>query len=93
MTKQVMEINALPEFLSNIFGTTKVLIDHDNNTVTIGPLTSENSESADLVIKFKEPIIFPEGAKAGALTLDDFKSIKLSIKGFKFDREEANARR
>jgi hypothetical protein len=31
--------------------------------------------------------------KAGALSLDDFTELKLSTKGFKFDREEANARR
>jgi hypothetical protein len=31
--------------------------------------------------------------KAGALTFDDFTELKLSTKGFKFDREEANARR
>jgi hypothetical protein len=31
--------------------------------------------------------------KAGSLTLDDFTELKLSTKGFKFDREEANARR
>jgi hypothetical protein len=31
--------------------------------------------------------------KAGTLTLDDFTELKLSTKGFKFDREEANARR
>jgi hypothetical protein len=28
--------------------------------------------------------------KAGALTLDDFTELKLSTKGFRFDREEAN---
>jgi hypothetical protein len=31
--------------------------------------------------------------KAGTLTLDDFTELKLLTKGFKFDREEANARR
>jgi hypothetical protein len=31
--------------------------------------------------------------KAGALMLDEFTELKLSTKGFKFDREEANARR
>jgi hypothetical protein len=31
--------------------------------------------------------------KAGTLTLDDFTELKLLTKDFKFDREEANARR
>jgi hypothetical protein len=31
--------------------------------------------------------------KAGTLSVDDFTELKLSTKGFKFDREEANARR
>jgi hypothetical protein len=38
----------------------------------------------------REPI---DKTKAGTLTLDDFTELKLSTKGFKFDREEANARR
>jgi hypothetical protein len=41
-----------------------------------------------------DPVYEPvDKTKAGALTLDDFTELKLSTKGFKFDREEANARR
>ena len=32
-------------------------------------------------------------AKAGLLTVDDFKALKIDTRGFKFDREEANERR
>jgi hypothetical protein len=37
-----------------------------------------------------EPI---DKTRAGALNSDEFTELKLSTKGFKFDREEANARR
>jgi hypothetical protein len=37
-----------------------------------------------------EPV---DKTKAGTLTLDDFTELRLPTKGFKFDREEANARR
>jgi hypothetical protein len=36
---------------------------------------------------------FVDKTKAGTLTLDDFTELKLLTKDFKFDREEANARR
>jgi hypothetical protein len=40
-----------------------------------------------------DPVRRPvDKTKAGALTPDDFTELKLSTKGFKFDREEANAR-
>ena len=32
-------------------------------------------------------------AKAGLLTVDDFTTLKIDTRGFKFDREEANVRR
>ena len=31
--------------------------------------------------------------KAGALTANDFKALRIDTRGFKFDREEANERR
>jgi hypothetical protein len=38
----------------------------------------------------REPV---DKTKAGTLTLNDFTELQLPTKGFKFDREEANARR
>jgi hypothetical protein len=95
MTKQVMEINALHDFLINKFGTTKVLIQQNNRSITIEPFSSDNSDSTTPFINYNKILITanPDKAKAGALTLDDFKSIRLPTKDFKFDREEANARR
>lgn len=36
-----------------------------------------------------EPV---DKTRAGTLTLDDFMELRLTTKGFKFDREEANVR-
>jgi hypothetical protein len=58
-------------------------------------LSSENSYSTYSVINHNKKLITanPDKSIAGALTVDDFKALQVSTKGFKFDREEANARR
>jgi virulence-associated protein VagC len=41
MTKQVLEIDALPEFILTNFGTTKVLVYQGDRILTIEPISTE----------------------------------------------------
>ncbi|MDR1872625.1 MAG: hypothetical protein LBS60_12030 [Deltaproteobacteria bacterium] len=86
MSKQVMNINVLAEFITNSFGASNVLVEINNRIITIEPILTDNSDSAN-------PGTIVNKTKAGALKLDDFKDIRFSTKNFKFDREEANKRR
>ncbi|MDR2368297.1 MAG: hypothetical protein LBF58_09355 [Deltaproteobacteria bacterium] len=86
MSKQVMDINCLAEFIANTFGTSKVLVQNNSNVLTIEPLLADNSDSTNLENYVDE-------TKAGTLSLDDFTELKLFTKGFKFNKDEANVRR
>jgi hypothetical protein len=82
MAKQVMNINNLAEFISNIYGTSEVLVENNNGILTIEPMSADNSDSAN-----PEPCV--DGAQPGTLTLDDFTEMQLFTKGYKFNRDDA----
>jgi hypothetical protein len=103
MTKQIMDIDTLSEYIANTFGTTKVLVQKSNCILTIEPILPAKSDATigmqELFVKHPEvsinknlESISVDKTKAGTLTLDDFAGVKLFTKGFKFNRDEANER-
>jgi hypothetical protein len=82
MSKQVMNINVLADFIANTFDTSQVLVEKNNCVLTIEPVLSDKSDSSNL-----ETIV--DKTKAGALTLDDFKLADRFPKGYKFKRADA----
>ncbi|MDR1871800.1 MAG: hypothetical protein LBS60_07770 [Deltaproteobacteria bacterium] len=95
MSKQVMNVNVLAEFISNSYGASEVLVEKNNSIITIEPVSTDKSDSISQKASGDKPLksISVDETKAGALSLDDFTEIQFSTKGFKFDRDEANARR
>jgi hypothetical protein len=94
MSKQVMEINVLAEFIANTFGTSQVLVDKNNRILTIEPVSTTNQEvpiSKHGQLTNNQEISV-DHTKAGTLKLVDFTGIKMSTKNFKFNRDEANER-
>jgi hypothetical protein len=95
MSKQVMNINVLADFIANTFDTTQVLVEKNNSVLTIEPVSTTNN---DVPIKNHGQLTnnqerSVDHTKAGTLKFVDFSGIKMSTKNFKFDRDEANARR
>jgi hypothetical protein len=93
MEKQVMDINALGELIANTYGTSKVLVQANDNILTIEPLSKDTPEVADQEICVGKPETAVDKTIPCTLTPEDFTGVKINTKGFKFDREEANARR
>jgi hypothetical protein len=94
MSKQSMNINALPEFIANTFGTSEVLVENNNRIITIEPMLTDTSDSTKNQVCLVKPLKIINGYnnKPGTLTLDDFKSIELCTKGYKFKRDDAYER-
>ncbi|MDR0690852.1 MAG: hypothetical protein LBF32_02200 [Streptococcaceae bacterium] len=84
MTKQIMDIDTLYEYIANTFGTTKVLVQKNNCVLTIEPISSAKNDLETISV---------DKTKAGTLTHDDFTELKIFTQGFKFNRDEANVRR
>jgi hypothetical protein len=94
MEKQVMDIDALGELLANTYGTSKVLVQANDNILTIEPLSKDTPETITQDTYVPKPLNphAKDKTKAGALTRDDFKAIKLFTKGYKFNRCDAYER-
>jgi hypothetical protein len=94
MEKQVMDINALGELLASTYGTSKVLVQANDNILTIEPLSKDTPEANAQEIRVGKPekSTTVDETKAGTLTLDDFTEIKLFTKGYKFNRGDAYER-
>jgi hypothetical protein len=82
MSKQIIDIRLLPDFVASQLGTSKVIVEKNNSILTIEPMLADNSDSSNL-----ETIV--DKTKAGALTLDDFKLADRFPKGYKFKRADA----
>jgi hypothetical protein len=94
MSKQVMDINGLAEFIANTFGTSKVLVENNNNVLIIEPMLADSCDSTNQTASLGKPLKITTGFNnnPGTLTLDDFKSIQLLTKGYKFNRDDAYER-
>jgi hypothetical protein len=86
MSKQVMNLNVLAEFIANTFGTSKVLVDRNNSVLTIEPVSTTNKDvlinNHGQYTNNHERIV--DHTKAGTLKFVDFSGIKMSTKNFKF---------
>jgi hypothetical protein len=91
MSKQVMALNVLAEFVANTFNTPQVLVEKNNRVITVEPMISDKSDSTNQEMCVDKPFKSKkvDKTKAGTLTLDDFKSAKLFPKGYKFNRDDA----
>jgi virulence-associated protein VagC len=95
MSKQVMDINVLADFIANTFDTSQVLVEKNNRILTIEPLSMAKADCS-INNQGQHPDcqdIGDDKTKAGAFKLEDFTDIRFSTKNLKFDREDANARR
>ncbi|MDR1873105.1 MAG: hypothetical protein LBS60_14485 [Deltaproteobacteria bacterium] len=94
MSKQVMDINVLPEYIANTFGVSKVRVQNNNSVLTIEPLLADNTVSTNQTVSLAKPLKITDGFnnKPGILTFDDFKSIQLLTKNYKFNRDDAYER-
>jgi hypothetical protein len=94
MSKQVMALNVLAEFIANTFNSSQVLVEKNNFGLTIEPVSATNADSSSNNIGqlTSSQEINVDETKAGTLTLDDFTEIKLFTKGYKFNRDDAYER-
>jgi hypothetical protein len=95
MINQIMDLKVLSDLIAKTFGSSKFFVRSNNGILTIAPLSTDNHVSTSQEVDIDKPLQSSnvDKTKAGALTSDDFKKIKLFPKGFKFDREEANIRK
>jgi hypothetical protein len=95
MTKQIINITLLSDFVAKHLGTSKVLVEANNNILTIEPAPLDMADSTNQEVGVDTPLKsnYVDKTKAGALTLDDFKAMEISTKGFKFNREELYERK
>jgi hypothetical protein len=89
MSKQVMDINGLADFIANTFGTSKVLVQNNSNVLTIEPMLADNSDSANLENDVDEtkagtisPTISPMGKKYSCPFLGTAKGGALTVDKF-----------
>jgi hypothetical protein len=85
MSKQIIDLNLLPDFVASQLGTSKVIVEKNNSILTIEPMLADNSDSTNLENYVDE-------TKAGMVSVDDFTEIKLFTKGYKFNRDDAYER-
>jgi hypothetical protein len=81
MSKKIMDINGLAKLIAKTFGTSKLLVQKNNNTLTVEPFSVDNPDSAS-----QEIVLNQFGP--GNINPEDFKVVGIPTKGLKFTRDE-----